>query len=288
MANNTRDYFTQNVLPACKAFFEARDENRFGEKQLVRLGTTASSALFHLREHVPEALRPSKKELERKCPEYGLIADVANASKHGALTKGMPRVRHMDQISEVLILTKYADEDGEYNSAQAEVWLTLGDGTVLTLASQVNSVLEMWASILSLLGVGDFAVPRTSINDRHISRAEAKPMPVELLQGEERTLNFQSREFDYSSGVSKPVDLTGAKLEFNVYKPPESATIHIKVDTSTIDFSVPLTRQQAAAFMALPDDKKQAAYLGAIITADEALQRQIDAVVQAARNGSPS
>lgn len=286
MANSTRDYFTQNVLPACTAFFEARDQNRFGEKQLVRLGTTAASALFHLREHVPEVFRPSKEELAERCPEYGLIADVANASKHGALTRGSPRLRHIDQVSEVLILTKYADEEGEYTSAQAEVWLTLDDGTVLSLASQINSVLEMWASILPLLGAGDFAIPRASIIDSHIPRAEAKPAPVEILRGEERRLSFQSREFDYSTGASRPVDLAGAKVEFNVYKLPESASIHIKAGTSIVDFSVPLTREQAIAFIAMPDDRKRAAYLEAIIRADAALQRQIDAAVEGARVGS--
>lgn len=286
MTNSSRDHFTQNVLPACTAFFEARDQNRFGEKQLVRLGTTAASALFHLREHVPEALRPSKEELAERCPEYDLIADVANASKHAALTRGSPRLRHIDQVSEVLIQTKYADDEGEYTSAQAEVWLTLDDGTVLTLASQINSVLEMWASILRTLGVGDFSIPRASSIDRHIPRAEAKPMPIEVLQGEERRLRFQLREFDYSAGVPRPVDLTGATLEFNVYKPPDSATIHIKAGTSIVDFSVPLTREQAIAFAALPDDRERAAYLEAIITADAALRRQIDAAVQGARDGS--
>ena len=278
MFGNCRDYFQQMVVPTYRAFFKARAENRYGECQLVAKGMDAATVLFHLREHVPSSARPSRTQLQTQYQDYGLIADIANASKHKVLTQANPRISDASQISEIMVVTEYRDELGSYTSAQAEVRVMLDDGTEVDLAQLLHSVFGMWCTELKMLGVGDFHNPQDSWFDSHIARSDAKEAPIEQLAGEARKLSFQIREFDYDADASKPKDLTGKSFSLNVYKYPETVPITLRSNDDpnlAVEIDVPLRQEQAEQYVGLSDPSEQHAFLAGLIETDETLQARV-------------
>jgi len=285
MFSSCRDYFQQMVVPTYRAFFRARAQNRYGECQLVAKGVDVATVLFHLREHVPRSTRPSRTQLQNQYQDYGLVADIANASKHKVLTQANPRVSNASQISEIMVVTEYRDEQGNYTSAQVEVRVMLDDGTEDDLARLLHSVFGMWCTELKLLGVGDFHNPQDAWSDSHLSRSDAKEAPIEQLAGEARKLSFQFREFDYDAGVSKPKDLTSKNFSLNVYKYPETVPITLRSNDDPsleVEIDVPLPQDQAEQYVRLSDPGEQHAFLAGLIETDETLQVRVrDALIGA-------
>ena len=274
------------VVPTYRAFFRARAENRYGEYQLVAKGVDTATVLFHLREHLSDAVRPSRGQLQARFPEYGLVADIANVSKHKTLDRASPQVTNASQISEAMVVTTYRDEQGEYQSAQAEVLVQLDDGTELVLANLLHSVFSMWCTELKALGVGDFHNPEVSWSDSHISRHDAKEAPIELLAGQARKLSFQFREFDYNAGVSKPKDLTGyTNASMNVYEFPKSVPITLRPDhdpSLEVEVDIPLQPDQAKKYLRQTGTDEQQTFLADLIQTESTLQALVqDAMVDA-------
>ena len=271
------------VVPTYRAFFEARSKNRYGENQLVAKGIDAANLLFHIREHVPSSDRPSRTELQRQYPDYGLVADIANAAKHRLLDRNNPRISDASQIGEIMVVTEYRDDQGVYTSAQAKVRVKLDDGSEHDLAQLLHSVFSMWCIQLQSLGIGNFKNPEGSWSDSHVERIDAKDAPIEQLSGEARKLSFEFRVFDYSAGISKPRDLTGSSVSMNVYKYPESVpiTLQSKVDPEvSVEVDIPLRQDQAEEYIKLSDPSEQDAFMVNLIQSDEDLQSRVtDALV---------
>lgn len=87
MFNKFRDYFVQNVLQNYNAYFEERANNRLGENHQLRLALQSAASLYHLREHLPDNLQQSRKEIQNQCTDYGLLGDLVNVSKHRKIVK---------------------------------------------------------------------------------------------------------------------------------------------------------------------------------------------------------
>jgi hypothetical protein len=189
MFENTRDHFVQNVLPTYKEFFETRLKNEFGVNDLVRRATVAATALYHMREHFDPQLETTT--LVGLCPDYALVRDICDASKHKELDRSSAIVRRAAQIFEVAITTQYRDEQGEYWSSQVEAMVRLDSGAERKLAEVLYNVMGMWCERLRSLGVIptipnpeppeppvlEIQVPRTA--------AEKKTVPITINQGED-------------------------------------------------------------------------------------------------------
>lgn len=68
------------------------------------------------------------------CPDYALLRDVVNASKHRHLTRGGEQIVSADSIRELLVVTTYQDEQGEYRNAAKSIEITLIDGTTRAIS----------------------------------------------------------------------------------------------------------------------------------------------------------
>jgi hypothetical protein len=199
MFANFREYFVQSTLPSYRDFFAARRRNQYGEGEVVRLGVNAAVALYHLREHIPDKCRPSSPLLRAFCADYGLLGDIANASKHKRLTKFAPRISNADQIYERVVSTRYEDDKGHYPVAQVEAFAKLDDGTERNLADLLHNVMNMWCKKLDDLAIGKFTNPEPALVDGPVSRAEAakRKFSTIIVQGEERTHSYAIRKFNY-------------------------------------------------------------------------------------------
>ena len=276
MFSNTRDHFIQNVYPSYRAFLEKRDTGEIGVNDLVRLGTQAATALFHMREHLPNPVRNS--ELENVCPDYKLIGNVTNASKHNVIDKHDPKLSDASQIFEAGVITSYRDEQGEYRSALPEVFLRLDDGSERRLSEVLFNVMVMWCNKLRTLEVVDAQFPDLPEVDGHVSREEAarRGMPLRMIQGEEFKTQFRLRRFDYATNRSEPVDLTGATVQFRVYAAPKEVPLDIvmREGDAPTEFKVPLTEEQGLEFMRRKLYKRNA-YIAEVLGSNPDLQRQM-------------
>jgi hypothetical protein len=73
--------------------------------------------------------------------------------------------------------------------------------------------------------------------------------------------------FDPSKGCSVPVDLTGANLEFKIYKPRYSVDIMVNSPKlgEPIRCSIDLTEEQSFAVAALKTDAERNAYINGVM-----------------------
>jgi hypothetical protein len=98
MSENARKFYVESVLPSFQDFIEHRTSNDWGENQLLRKGVVTASSLFHLREHIPTAIQPSKTTLRNQYPDYGLIGDISNVSKHHEISRDNPQITNASQV----------------------------------------------------------------------------------------------------------------------------------------------------------------------------------------------
>jgi hypothetical protein len=277
MFGSARDHFLQNVWPSYRTFFEQRDAGKLGVNDLVRHGTQAAGALYHMREHLPVTV--GRAEIELGCADYALIGDVANAAKHKTLTRSTPRVSDASGIFEAGVITRFQDEQGEYSCPQAEVFVRLDNGTERRLADLLFGVMVMWCDRLRALNVIDAKEPGPLDLDRHVSREEAarREMPLQINAGEEWRLQLRLFRFDYAKHRSEPIDLTGAEMRFTLYAPPKHVSIDVvmKEGDSPTSFEVPLSEAQSHEYVKLKEPAEQHAYVARLLASNPDLQVEL-------------
>src|SRR5688572_22773031 len=169
-----RKYYLENVIPNYRDFIEYRKSNIWGENQLLRRAFIAATSLFHLREYIPAAIQPTKSILVQQYPNYGLVGDIANASKHSILKDPNSQILNASQISEQLRYIKFKDDLGDYFVPQLEVYVKLNNGSEHRVINILYDTLSMWNDVLDSLNIID----KTSINpldiDKMITRDEAE------------------------------------------------------------------------------------------------------------------
>src|ERR1700722_1989792 len=89
MFDDLAAFYHDHVVTEYAEYLSTYSSKIMGLSQDMRRALAAASALFHLREHLP-APQMSRGAVERLCPDYGLLGDVVNASKHGSVTQPTP------------------------------------------------------------------------------------------------------------------------------------------------------------------------------------------------------
>ena len=282
-----RDYVTQGVLPAYRAFLDARDKGSFGENRARRAAVECAKIVYHLREQFTP--KKSRASLTTLCADFGLLADICNAVKHGSITQGPPPlVTNAHQLFEQVSTCTFTDEAGEYQHAELNVLVTQDDGTIRDVAEVLKNVLSMFGEVLKAEGVFTAFVPPTSerLAMPRVPRDRARSMNLAILQAENRKLRWQFMEYEAASDSRKPVDLTGAVVRFRVFEPPKTASVRVHVETPEgaavdVDFEVPLTKEQALQFMELDADG-QAALAQSVAMGDPMIRENLQAAANAA------
>lgn len=273
MFKNSRKYYLENVLSCYEDFVDHRKNGRWGRDQLIRKGINSSIAFYHMREHIPVHIQPSVNSLIALCPDYGLIRDITNVSKHGRITKYVPKITNATQIYESFRMIIFNDEEGEYISSKIEAYVKLDDGSERVLASILYNVHSMWNDKLDNLGIISRIPLIPMIIDPLISREEAEQRQVdmEMLQGEDIEWEFRVEKYNYVTNSVDPVDLTGWQVGLSIYKPPDKASIAIIISHPNIlekievEFDVPLSEEQGLVYMKMESKDEQARFINQIL-----------------------
>lgn len=222
MFDDLEALFYENALAAYNALCESLDSDSAGESTDLRLAVNAATALYHLREHFPEALQKSCDELTTRCPDYGLLGDIANASKHGQLDRGTPRLTSAQDIAEDIVITEYQDEHGPYRHAHKEVVVKLIDGSIRNVKDVLMNVLNMWVGEFHTIGLlkrfepieaKPFTIPaRQSSN-------EGAPYGLRVIQGVRFAGRFRFEKYNYEMQRIEALDITNHSYSFSIYEP---------------------------------------------------------------------
>ncbi|MFZ2265997.1 MAG: hypothetical protein WAV95_00310 [Azonexus sp.] len=158
MISEAADFFASTVKPTVDEFFyDPRD---------VRRGRLAALVLYHMAEHLAldGHTGRDKKEMDRKgdaireklkaqCPDFSLIGDIADATKHAKLfvrTKAPREVSSSQQITASPGPGLFQAPFGEGLFAEALfVFAILDDGTAKPLEPAIRSVMAALEELLA-------------------------------------------------------------------------------------------------------------------------------------------
>ena len=260
--------FMNSVVAAYDDYVAKRDATKSGRDKHLRAAIELATALFHFREHLPAQLAKSRTDVETACPDYRLIADVANATKHAQLTKptpqGPPLVTSADDVQEVIATTLYEDAEGTYSNSQMFISVKCTDGTNRNLDAALTNVLNYWSGILSQAGIVKYphVLAPLKPGGRFVARKDAKSPDLEILN----TICFrgaiQVLKFDPAKGYAEPMDLSGARVEMRIYKPPNIIDITATIpEHGEVTVPVELPDDQAIALHRMKSDTEKQAFI---------------------------
>lgn len=142
-SSNAEAFFHGTVRPTVQEFFQ--------EHLSLRRGRLAAIVLFHMADYwaleKDIELWTVHKSLIEECPDFAILRDVANASKHDVLTKGKESERKVTSSKQVQGTPGIFDAPFGHAmfSEAALIMITLNDGTKRPLIGVVRSSLEMWS-----------------------------------------------------------------------------------------------------------------------------------------------
>jgi len=228
-----------------------KEQNHIGDGELRRIVIECATALFHFREHLPTAQCLTRKHYEEYCPDYGLLADIANASKHHKISNNNPQVVNSEDIHEVLITTEYEDQLGLYTDNMSCVHAKLVDGTTRDIIEAIRNVLNMWKLKLFEMGVESSYIPSKRMHVPPVSREDARAPTLKLTRGQASQLHMQLMKYDYESRTVVGQDLSNAdKVVFRMWKSP---VLTVALDSESIGIEVPLAPFELDTFETLQE-----------------------------------
>lgn len=267
MFENARKFYVEDVLPSYIDYIEQWKKNEYGQNKLLRKGIIICSGLYHIREHLP--IKISRKEISLECPDYDLIGDIVNASKHKEIDQNEPIINDASQISESLISVEYTDSEGTYSISQVEVFVKPNCGDEICLTNLITSVMAFWTKKLRDLGIGSFREQETVSYERSYTREEIKnhSNPISTIVSEDYKQEFRFLRFNNQTNKVDPFEIVGLKATLRIPKLPKSAIIGITCANGIkFDHEIPLTGVQADEYIALDTFKEKERYIEKVIS----------------------
>lgn len=263
MHDNIKTYYYENIIIPYYDYIEEKQERNFGRSNDIKKATDCALKLYHLPEHLSS--KPSCNDIISQCPAYEILRDITNLSKHKTITKYVPLVSNASQISELVIMTTFEDEEGEYSDSDKVVQITKDDGTKMFLHDVLYEVICFWDKYLFDNGfIEKIYKPKapTPIG-KNKQRAECKRLDLEAVKGMDFKMATQMMKWDYEKNKAVSIDLTGATVQFNVYKPKLTPQIQIANNKtgkiSTLD--IKLTDEDLIKFNLFETDRERLSFI---------------------------
>lgn len=269
-------YFYEHIFLAYDRYEKAKNDHTMGNNNDRREAIDAAVALYHLREHIPQSLRKSRLQLAVVCPDYDLLGDIVNASKHHVITRGTPQVTRLDAIQEILVSTRFSDQDGEYANDEKIVEVELIDGSKRDVYEILTNVVNMWFDELHQIGAIERRQPMQLNRQSLVTRENAHSVSLQITTGIRWKQSFRLQKYNYESNKVESVDLSDAKnITFTVRKPPAfEVELH---DASGVKFTreIELTPEQAKDLKQINDPSQRDQYLLKIAISQGAVDQMI-------------
>lgn len=253
-------FFYNNVISAYQNYTSKRDGSH-GCFQHTRAAVELASALFHFREYLPK--NKSRSQVESECSAYRLIADIANVSKHRALSgqtpQGRPLVDNIEQIQECAISVTYEDDMGKYFDASTSVIIKCTDGIDRNLDDALIDTLNYWSDELrrdNSLNLPIFTKPRAA-GSCFVSRSDARTLNLSVTQGIGAQFVLVPMIYNSEKGYAEPIDLTGATAELRIYEPIRSINLTLTHNSGEqIQIPIELTDEESRKFHLISSEEE--------------------------------
>ena len=186
MYDDVRALFYDDVLQSYREFHSALEDAPHGRSRVLRAAARAAASLFHFREHLPDGIKPEKRDVALACPDYLLTEDIVNVSKHGELTQGKPKLTRATDLTDFVYLITFEDEEGSYYHRVLEVRATLSSGDIVDVRFPLAHVLNYWGEFLVQNGVLASFDPHPEpqlVRDVVVAREKAMPLNMEGTEG---------------------------------------------------------------------------------------------------------
>ena len=274
MFDDLAAYFYEHVVQSFDEYHDAKRSGISGRSRDVRAATAAASALFHLLDHLPTESGMSRTKAERLCSDFGVLADIANTSKHRSITKptphGAPLLKSAADLTEEIVITEYCDHDGPYQHAEKRVVAKLTDGSTRDVLEILTNVMNFWQGHLYEKGV--VAKPRTYTvvsADGPMARTEANNGRIDFLitPGLRFAGSLRLQKYDYVTGKPEPIDLTDCKAQLQ-FRTPQQYEVDLSIthesSGTTLKRTIKLTAEESQVFESLRTDEERNAYINGL------------------------
>lgn len=213
-------FFYQKAVLAYYEYVRVKNNNLMGDDRDLREALNAAVALYHLRERVPPPFQKLRTQLAANCPDYNLLGDIVNATKHNVISRRTPQVIRADSIYQILVCTRYSDHEGEYDNCEKIVEVKLVDGSIRNMYEVLTNVMNMWLAELHQIGAIDRRSPIDLQEQGVVAREYASRVNLEITQGIRWKQHMRFQRYNYETNRIDPVDLSDAEeIAFTVRKP---------------------------------------------------------------------
>lgn len=211
MSSDLHALFEHRVARPYVAVREWYRRRSYGNQEGLRLVEQAATALYHFWENLPPDIKRDPESLAEIEPAYSLARDIANASKHGEITRSNRppvRIKGRQSLREIVYADDHTDDEGTFQFTHAAVLVTLLDGSELDSLELLTNVANMWCRILS-------PVFRTELGPYEHFRHEPTRANAGIGEGLKITGGVKLdtvlclRIFDEESGTYRRKDLSG-------------------------------------------------------------------------------
>lgn len=256
-------YFNENVLRSYTDYKTAADKRSAGRGNDLYLAKKAAENLYHFREHLPN--KPGYKAIKNKCPDYQLVRDITNASKHKNLDKPKPGtdpplIQDLDSIYECLISTTYQDFEGEFRDSHKGVFIKLLDGTERDFFEIATNVINMWCTELHSIGVLEksrkFEYARRK---EPLTRSECDmSFGLNFERAAPARLTIKMLRYNYKKQTLEPENISDKDFKFAVYdKDTCIAEVKLVGPDDYVTFELKLSQSEATEFQSYKTDEER-------------------------------
>lgn len=278
MFDDLAAYYQENVVASFSDYKETAKNGVSGRSRDLKGAVEAASALFHLREHLPDPA-PSRGSIENQCRDYGLLGDIVNAVKHkninGQTPHGAPLVDKAECLSEQIVLIEYEDSEGTYKHVEKTVVVKLADGSERNLKEILTNVANFWENHMVSIGIKSAAHQFSFENPlRYRSREECEEgLDFELIKGLRFKQSMKMMRYNHESGVAEPIDLTGSEIKMSIYRPKYDVDIVLRNDSTgeEIKNTISLSEEESEEVLKLKTDREKQEYVYSLPKAKDAL-----------------
>jgi hypothetical protein len=278
MFDDLAAYYQEHVLSSFNTYRETAKNQVYGRSRDLKMAIEASSALFHLREHLADP-PPSRRDIEASSIDYGLLGDIVNAAKHKNITAktphGAPLVNNAKCLYEQLISIEYEDSEGKFRHIEKTVMVKLTDGTERNLLEIMTNVVNFWESYMVTIGVKSSAHQFVFNNPlRFRGREECKErLDLEMTKGLRFKQAIKVMRYNNETDVAELVDLTGSKAQLRIRRPKYDVDLFLtnKLTGEEVKTTISLSEEESEKFLKLKNERKKSEYIYALPKAQYAL-----------------
>lgn len=274
MFDDIATLFREQVCEAYLDYRTIRESPESGISADLRAATQLCVALYHFREHFEPVHPYSRCDVENLCPDYRLVGDVTNATKHRQLDRGKPLLRDASSIREVIVITVFEDDEGDYMDFRKVVFVDQIDGSVRDVFEAGTNVMNFWGRELVRYSIRksftEFPLPDRP-GSKFLARSEVKGFALKAIQGVGLTKLFETQRFNPNAEKSEPLEVRSLKL--SVLRPMVEVEVCIDLaDGRRGGISAKVTRKQAEVITGIGTELEQLNYLVGLIAQDPSIR----------------